>query len=91
MPFLASPAAPIIFLPARQQFGALQHKTFPIYFVISISISTVLLALWTYSHPGVVSRLHEPKVGDVAQVYALGTVLLAQCFNYFLVGPLTSK
>ncbi|KII93713.1 hypothetical protein PLICRDRAFT_99784 [Plicaturopsis crispa FD-325 SS-3] len=75
----------------RHQFGALQHKTFPIYFVLSIGLSSGLLALWTLSHPDVLGNLLRPQVADVAQVYALGSVLAAQGLNYFVVGPLTSK
>ncbi|SJL05861.1 uncharacterized protein ARMOST_09197 [Armillaria ostoyae] len=75
----------------RQQFGALQHKTFPIYFVISILISSGLLGSWTYSHPDVVAHFARPLVVDVAQAYALASISLAQGFNYFVVGPLTSK
>jgi len=75
----------------RQQFGALQHKTFPIYFVISICISSSLLAGWTYTHPVVLTQYKSPMVADVAQAYALGSVLLAQSMNYFVILPLTSK
>ncbi|KAF8078311.1 hypothetical protein FPV67DRAFT_1615633 [Lyophyllum atratum] len=75
----------------RQQFGNLQHKTFPIYFVLSIILSSSLLIFWTYSHPNVVAHITRPNVADVAQAYALATVLLCQGFNYFIVGPLTSK
>ncbi|KAG5353449.1 hypothetical protein C0989_006605 [Termitomyces sp. Mn162] len=76
---------------ARQMFGNLQHKTFPIYFVISMVLSSALLTLWTLSHPNVVAHITRPYVADVAQAYALATVLLGQGFNYFVIGPLTSK
>lgn len=76
---------------ARQQFGNLQHKTFPIYFIISIILGSGLATLWTWSHPDVTSHLAQPYLADVAQLYALGTVLLGQSFNYFVIGPLTSK
>jgi len=75
----------------RHQFGALQHKTFPVYFVISIALSTSLLSTWILKHPNVLVYLARPNVADVAQVYALGIVLLSQASNYFVVGPLTSK
>ncbi|RDB28421.1 hypothetical protein Hypma_015199 [Hypsizygus marmoreus] len=75
----------------RQQFGNLQHRTFPIYFVLSIGLSSSLLALWTASHPDVITHITRPNVADVAQAYALAYVLLAQGFNYFVIGPLTSK
>ncbi|KAG5654034.1 hypothetical protein H0H81_008050 [Sphagnurus paluster] len=75
----------------RQQFGNLQHKTFPIYFVLSVVLSSSLLFLWTQSHPDVLDHLTEPRNADVAQVYALATVLFGQGFNYFVIGPLTSK
>lgn len=72
-------------------FGALQHKTFPIYFVISMGLSASMLGLWTWTHPDVITHILRPQVADVAQAYALGIVLLSQCANYFVVGPLTSK
>ncbi|KIM48334.1 hypothetical protein M413DRAFT_440057 [Hebeloma cylindrosporum] len=75
----------------RHQFGALQHKTFPIYFVLSIFLSSSLLAIWILKHPDVLVYLARPNVGDVAQVYALGSVLSSQALNYFVIGPLTSQ
>ncbi|KAF8898434.1 hypothetical protein BD779DRAFT_1483923 [Infundibulicybe gibba] len=75
----------------RQQFGNLQHKTFPIYFVISIILSSSLLTLWTYSHPAVITHILSPSIADVAQAYTLASVMLNQGFNYFVIGPLTSK
>ncbi|KAF9535468.1 hypothetical protein CPB83DRAFT_888178 [Crepidotus variabilis] len=75
----------------RQQFGQLQHKTFPIYFVLSLGISSSLLAIWIAKHPDVTSQLTRPTLADVAQVYALGSVLFNQGLNKFVVGPLTSS
>ncbi|KAI0374472.1 hypothetical protein BV20DRAFT_1011539 [Pilatotrama ljubarskyi] len=75
----------------RQQFGTLQHRTFPIYFVISIALSSGLLGLWTYSHPRVLTHYLSPSEGDVAQAYALAAVVLSQAANHFVIGPLTSK
>lgn len=39
----------------------------------------------------VLTHYTSPKIIDVAQAYALGTVLLAQATNYLVVGPQTSK
>ncbi|KAJ7596638.1 hypothetical protein C8J56DRAFT_917933 [Mycena floridula] len=75
----------------RHQFGALQHKTFPIYFVISVLLSSSLLASWSLTHPSVLTEYRRPLIADVAQAYTLASVLLAQGMNYFVVGPLTSK
>ncbi|KAL0576574.1 hypothetical protein V5O48_005406 [Marasmius crinis-equi] len=75
----------------RQQFGALQHKTFPIYFMQSIVLSSLLLGIWVFSHPDVVTHIANPFIADVAQVYTLGSVIFAQGTNYFVIGPLTSK
>lgn len=75
----------------RQQFGTLQHRTFPVYFVISIALSSGLLGLWTYSHPSVLTQYLSPTNADVAQAYALAAVVLAQASNHFVIGPLTSK
>ncbi|KAF8528076.1 hypothetical protein BU17DRAFT_38494 [Hysterangium stoloniferum] len=75
----------------RQQFGALQHRTFPVFFRTSEVLSSVLLVLWTLSHPDVVPNWHDPTNADVAQAYVLATVLLAQGANDWVVGPLTSK
>ncbi|KAH9911434.1 uncharacterized protein BXZ73DRAFT_57016 [Epithele typhae] len=75
----------------RHQFGALQHRTFPIYFSLSIGLSSALLGLWTYSHPVVLTHYLNPAVTDVAQAYALVTVVLSNCANQFVIGPMTSK
>jgi len=75
----------------RHQFGALQHRTFPIYFLISIALSTGLLASWTLNHPEVKEHFANPLVADVLQAYTLASVLLGQGSNYFVVGPLTSR
>jgi len=85
-------AGPIAFraLP-RHQFGTLQHRVFPIYFVMSIAMSSGLLALWATSHPTVLAYITRPVVGDVAQAYALTLVLVSQAVNYFVIGPLTSQ
>ncbi|KAF8807272.1 hypothetical protein BYT27DRAFT_7241872 [Phlegmacium glaucopus] len=75
----------------RHQFGALQHKTFPVYFVLSILLSSGLLSLWVINHPDVVTHIYQPNVADVVQAYALAVVLLSQGLNYFVIGPLTSR
>jgi len=75
----------------RQHFSVLQHKTFPIYFVLSILLSSGLLSLWVLNHPDVLTHFTQLNVADVAQAYTLGVVLLSQGLNYFVVGPLTSK
>ncbi|TFY52071.1 hypothetical protein EVJ58_g10215 [Rhodofomes roseus] len=74
----------------RHQFGALQHRVFPIYFVQSIVASAVLLVLWVRAHPAVSAHL-SPAVADVAQTYTLSSVLVMQSANHFVAGPLTSK
>ena len=76
---------------ARQQFGNLQHKTFPIYFQISIGLSSALLGLWVYFHPAVKAHYLNVFAVDVIQAYALLSVALMQSTNYFVIGPLTSK
>ena len=76
---------------ARHQFGTLQHKTFPIYFSVSIALSSVLLLMWTSTHPDVVSYIASPTHVDVAQAYALASVLLNQALNQLVIGPLTSR
>jgi len=75
----------------RQMFGSLQHKTFPIYFSLSIALSSALLSMWTFSHPDVLTHISRPELADVAQAYALASVLLTQGMNLFIVGPLTSR
>ncbi|KAI3622487.1 hypothetical protein WG66_015635 [Moniliophthora roreri] len=75
----------------RQQFGALQHRVFPIYFFQSILIGSGLLVLWISSHPDVITHIQRPLVADVAQAYTLASVILAQSINYFVIGPMTSK
>jgi len=75
----------------RQQFGILQHRTFPVYFVTSTVLSSSLVALWTLSHPDVITNIYHPHVANVAQVYALASVMIGQSANYFIIGPLTSR
>ncbi|KAI5119914.1 hypothetical protein M0805_000879 [Coniferiporia weirii] len=75
----------------KQQFGALQHRTFPVYFVISIALSSTLLGLWTYSHPDVLANLTAFRAVDVVQAYTIASIALLQGANHFVVGPLTSK
>lgn len=76
---------------ARQQFGALQHRSFPWYFNISILLSSGLLLLWTTGHPHIISNFANPQLADVAQAYALGTIVVSQLANQAVIGPLTSK
>jgi len=75
----------------RAMFSVLQHRTFPVYFVLSIALTSGMLGMWTWSHPDVITNILRPNVADVAQAYALVGVLLAQSINYFVVGPMTSK
>jgi len=75
----------------RHMFGALQHKTFPVYFMLSIALSSGMLGFWTWTHPDVLQYIASPYVADVAQAYALAIVFLAQASNYFVISPLTSK
>ncbi|KAF7339997.1 Transmembrane protein 205 [Mycena venus] len=69
---------------ARPQFGALQHRTFPIYFVLSLGLASMLLGLWTVNHPDVQTHYGNPLVADVAQAYTLALVILSQGSNYFI-------
>lgn len=75
----------------RQQFGQLQHRTFPWYFNISIVLSGGLLYLWNLGHPHVWANITDPKLADVAQAYALATVVISQLANQAVIGPMTSK
>ena len=76
---------------ARQMFGTLQHSTFPVYFKLSILLAGGLLGAWIYGHPKALDNLTDPTRADVAQIYTLGSIVLAQSANQFVVGPLTSK
>lgn len=76
---------------ARQQFGALQHRTFPVYFNVSIGLAGALIALWHRGHPAVLANISNPRIAEVAQVYALGSIVATQGINKLVVGPLTSK
>jgi len=76
---------------SRQHFSVLQHRTFLVYFAISIALSSSLIALWTLSHPDVITHIYRPNVADVAQVYVLASVVIGQSANYFIIGPLTSR
>jgi len=76
---------------ARRQFGALQHRLFPVYFGSGIALSVALLALWVYAHPSVLVSVTSPTIGDVAQAYALAAVALSYSANYAFIGPLTAR
>ncbi|KAL5534638.1 hypothetical protein ACEPAG_1101 [Sanghuangporus baumii] len=75
----------------RQQFGALQHRTFPVYFRLSIILSSILLGLWTWSHPAVLANPTSFLSVDVTQAYTLLSVVLFQTGNHFVIGPYTSN
>ncbi|KAH9947718.1 hypothetical protein B0H21DRAFT_737751 [Amylocystis lapponica] len=75
----------------RHQFGALQHRLFPVYFVNSLVLSTVLLGLWTYSHAGILARIWSLTVADVVQFYALAIPVISSASNWLRVGPLVHK
>jgi Domain of unknown function (DUF4149) len=62
-----------------------------VFFLTSEVVSSLLLTLWTLSHPDVLTNWHNPAIVDVAQAWALATVLLAQGANDWVVGPMTSK
>lgn len=47
-------------------FGELQHRTFPIYFSISIALSSTLLGLWTWAL--VLTHYLTPTVADVSDL-----------------------
>lgn len=76
---------------ARQQFGNLQAKIFPVYFGISTSITAALLASWVFNHPDVVPNFARPGLADVAQAWTLVVVGSMQALNWFYLGPLTTK
>ncbi|KAF7320033.1 DUF4149 domain-containing protein [Mycena kentingensis (nom. inval.)] len=75
----------------RPQFGALQHKTFPIYFLLSQALGGGVLAIYVFEHPAVLTQYASPRVPEVAQAYTLLFAILLQSTNYFIVGPMTSK
>ena len=47
--------------------------------------------LWNVGHSHVWANITNPKVADVAQAYALATVLTSQLANQAVIGPMTSK
>ncbi|KAE9410694.1 hypothetical protein BT96DRAFT_961468 [Gymnopus androsaceus JB14] len=65
-------------------FGMLSYD-FPIYFVVSIALTSGLALLWTFSHPDVFDALGP------SFVYVLSSILFAQGANYFVIGPMTSR
>ena len=50
-----------------------------------------MIVYWVFTHPDVVTYISRPEVADVAQLYALLTILAVQTLNYFVIGPITSK
>ncbi|KAG8943426.1 hypothetical protein FRC04_002891 [Tulasnella sp. 424] len=75
----------------RQQFGNLQSRIFPVYFGVSTSITTALLASWVFNHPDVVPNFSRPGLADVAQAWTLVVVGSMQALNWLYLGPLTSS
>jgi len=75
----------------RQQFGTLQHRTFPVYFKFNAVVSSGLLFAWIRNHSTVIAQLAHPMVPDVTQTYALGVVALSHTLNNVWFGPATSK
>ena len=59
--------------------------------MISIALSSSMIAYWVFTHPDVVTYIYEPKVTDVAQLYLLLAAFGAQALNYFVIGPITAK
>lgn len=76
---------------ARQQFGALQAKTFPIYFGIGCAIPAGLLSHWILHHPDVASYAWHLGNADVLQAWTLATVIASQALNYFIIGPKATR
>jgi Domain of unknown function (DUF4149) len=81
----------LIAASARQQFGSLQQRTFPIYFKLNAIVSSGLLFAWIRNHNTVIAQLAHPTVPDVTQAYALGAVAIAHALNIVWFGPATSK
>ena len=76
---------------AREQLEKLQHRTLPWHFNICIALSGGLLFLWNVGHPHVWENITNSTIVDVAQAYALVTVLTSQLMNRVVFGPMTSK
>ena len=81
----------LIAASARQQFGSLQQRTFPVYFKFNAITSSGLLFAWVRNHSTVIAQLAHPTVADVCQAYALGVVAIAHTLNIVWFGPATSK
>lgn len=75
----------------RHQFGNLQFRTFPVYFLTSMLLSSGLLGTWIVKHPDVIKHIGEPRYAEVAQAHSLAAVVLLQGINYFALGPMTSR
>jgi Domain of unknown function (DUF4149) len=76
---------------ARQHFGTLQHRIFPVYFKCNAIVSSGLLFAWIHNHSTVIAQFAQPNVPDVAQAYALGVVAITHTLNIVWFGPATSK
>jgi Domain of unknown function (DUF4149) len=81
----------LIAASARQQFGSLQQRIFPVYFKLNAIISSGLLFAWIRNHSTVMAQLAHPIIPDVSQAYALGVVAIAHALNIVWFGPATSK
>jgi len=74
----------------RSQFASLQAKSFPAYFLSSTVLSTLMFAIWTYTHPDLASNLTNLLHKDVVQAVVLLLVIILQGANYLFIGPKTN-
>ena len=81
----------VIVTSARQQFGSLQQRIFPVYFKLNALISSGLLLVWIRNHNTAIAQIAHPTNPDVFQAYALVTVAISQALNAIWIGPATSK
>jgi len=78
----------------RQQFGNLQSKTFPKYFLFNCYGSAALGINWLYNHPGTLSRMLDPSIFRMPSVFnawIIGVGLFGMSLlNYAVITPWTS-
>ncbi|KAF8343773.1 uncharacterized protein EI90DRAFT_2176 [Cantharellus anzutake] len=75
----------------RHQFGALQAKTFPIFFGMSVGVEVTLLSLWIRKYPSVISTYTDVSKAEVVQAWILALAFILTSINTVWLGPKQSK
>lgn len=75
----------------RQAFSVLQAKTFPVYFMTSTGLSSILLALWSAANWEDMHGSYLSMKPVVFQAYTLLLIIVLSMVNWFVIGPKTNE